>query len=54
MNRSDIGIRSGRHGRIVVEEGATYEIFKKELDNTTLRVESVKGIDEAQKALEKS
>lgn len=36
-----------------MEEGNTYEIFKKELDNTTERVESVKGIDEAQKILQK-
>lgn len=30
---------------------ATYEIFRKEPDNTTLLVESVKGIEEAQKRL---
>lgn len=28
---------------------ATYEIFKKQADNTTLRIEAVKGIEEAQK-----
>lgn len=27
----------------------TYEIFKKHSDNTTVRVEAVKGIEEAQK-----
>jgi hypothetical protein len=28
---------------------ATYDIFRKELDNTTLLIESVKGIDEARR-----
>jgi hypothetical protein len=32
-----------------VETEATYEIFKKQADNTTVRVEAVKGIEEAQK-----
>lgn len=31
----------------------SYDIFRKELDNTTLRIESVKGIEEAQKSLRK-
>jgi hypothetical protein len=30
---------------------ATYEIFRKEADNTTIRIESVKGIEEARKRL---
>ncbi len=30
-----------------MNDEATYEFFKKELDNTTLRIESVKGIAEA-------
>jgi hypothetical protein len=35
----------------MTEDLKTYEIFKKELDNTTVPVESVKGIEEAQKSL---
>lgn len=34
-----------------MEDSRTYDIFKREQDNTTVRVETVKGIDEAQKAL---
>jgi hypothetical protein len=37
----------------MTEDTKSYEIFKKELDNTTVLVESVKGIDEAQKSLER-
>ncbi len=32
-----------------METEATYEIFKKQEDNTTVLVEAVKGIEEAQK-----
>jgi predicted xylose isomerase-like sugar epimerase len=32
-----------------VESETTYEIFKKQADNTTVLVEAVKGIEEAQK-----
>jgi hypothetical protein len=28
---------------------STYEIFKKQADNTTVRIEAVKGIEQAQK-----
>ncbi|MGA7062120.1 MAG: hypothetical protein WBY69_12990 [Candidatus Acidiferrales bacterium] len=31
-----------------MSDDASYEIFKKELDNTTLRIESVKGMEQAQ------
>ena len=30
----------------------SYEIFKKELDNTTVLIEAVKGIDQAQRRVE--
>lgn len=36
-------------GETHVETEQTYEIFKKQADNTTVRVEAVKGIEEAQK-----
>jgi hypothetical protein len=32
----------------------SYEIFRKELDNTTVRVECVKGLEEAQRSLKKA
>jgi hypothetical protein len=32
-----------------MEAEASYEIFRKESDNTTVLVEAVKGIDQAQK-----
>jgi len=34
-----------------VETESTYEIFKKESDNSTVLVESVKGLEEAQKRI---
>jgi hypothetical protein len=36
-----------------VETEQTYEIFKKQSDNTTVLVEAVKGIEEAQKRVGK-
>lgn len=33
----------------IVDTETTYEIFKKHSDNTTVRFEAVKGIEEAQK-----
>ena len=35
-----------------METNRSYEIFRKELDNTTVVVESVKGIDQAQRRVE--
>ena len=35
-----------------MEPDRSYEIFRKELDNTTVVVESVKGIDQAQRRVE--
>jgi hypothetical protein len=32
-----------------VKNEATYEIFRKEADNSTVLIEAVKGIDDAQK-----
>lgn len=34
-----------------MDEECTYEIFKKEPDNTTVLVEAVKGLEEAQKRI---
>lgn len=35
-----------------METETSYEIFKKGTDNSTVRVEAVKGIEEAQKRIE--
>ena len=40
-------------GGDTVEDSHTYEIFKKELDNTTELVETVKGIKEAHRVVQK-
>lgn len=34
-----------------MENETTYEIFRKEADNSTVLIEAVKGIDDAQKGL---
>jgi hypothetical protein len=38
-------------GELMMTDGS-YDIFKKHPDNTTVRVESVKGIEEAQKRVD--